>query len=74
MSMGTVIGTSHDLYEESEDLAAALEERGTAEAAERIRDVIARGSTSSEICSRSGMSLTGCLIAARTGTSRWQRG
>lgn len=43
------MGAPRDLYEESEQLAKALVERGDAEAAERIRDAIAGGSTSSEI-------------------------
>jgi hypothetical protein len=43
------MGTSRDLYEESEQFADELQKRGDAEAAERIRDVIAGGSTSSEI-------------------------
>jgi len=46
---GRPMGTSRDLYEESELLAAELEKRGEAEAATRIRDAIAGGSTSSEI-------------------------
>lgn len=44
-----MMGTSRDLYEESEQLAKALAERGDADAAERIRDAIAGGSTSTEI-------------------------
>ena len=42
-------GTSRDLYQESEQLAQALTERGESEAAQRIQDVIDGGSTSSEI-------------------------
>lgn len=43
------MGTSRDLYAESELLAVELEKRGEADAATRIRGAIAGGSTSSEI-------------------------
>jgi len=44
-----MMSTSRDLYEESEQLAKSLVERGEADAAQRIRDAIEGGSTSSEI-------------------------
>ncbi|MBJ7457676.1 MAG: hypothetical protein JHD02_00665 [Thermoleophilaceae bacterium] len=43
------MGTSRDLYKESEQIAEALVQLGEPDAAARIRDVIAGGSTSSEI-------------------------